>query len=198
MDIATTRSKAVERTDLLVAIKNRCSATRLVDPGPTPNEIEEILLAGARAPDHGRLRPWRFLVLTGEARIRLGDLLSRALSARTPDAPEIILKREREKPLRAPAIIVAAAAVNATHPKIPVIEQIVAVGAAVENMILAAQALGYGSMWRTGAPAYDAIVKQGLGLKESDQIVAFLYLGTVQSTLGPRAAVLQDLVRYEF
>lgn len=132
--------------------------------------------AGVRAPDHGRLRPWRFVVLEGAARDKLGNEMARLSLAKFPQSTPEQLDGERRKALRAPTIVVAAAKI--VQGKIPEVEQIGAVAAGVENMILASQALGYGAMWKTGAPAYDAQTKTMLGLTPQDAIVAFLYLGT--------------------
>jgi nitroreductase len=173
--------------DLLQAIETRSSVSTLAEPGPTDAQWATLLRAGAHAPDHGRLRPWRFLVVRGEARGRLGDILADALLARQPDAPPEAVERERRKPLRAPAILVVAAAPRA-HPGVPEIEQILAAGAATQNILLAAHALGLGAMWRTGAPAFDPRVVAGLGLPPESRIVAFVYLGTPAAPIRPRDA----------
>lgn len=180
-------------TDVLAAINGRASATKLGEPGPADDDLRKILTAGIRAPDHGRLRPWRFVVVAGDARARLGDLLAETFRAGNPEAGEAAVAREREKALRSPVIVVVAARVQ-TGGRIPEIEQVLAVGAGVQNMILAAQALGYGTMWKTGTPAYDEKVKLGLGLEAGDHIVAFLYIGTTVATLGPRPAALDAAV----
>lgn len=177
--------------DLLTGIATRTSALKLTAPGPSREHIEQILRTGVRAPDHGRLRPWRFVVLEGDARKRLGDGIANCLLAKLPTATPEQLDAERSKALRAPTIIVAAARI--TKGKIPEIEQIAAVSAAVQNMFLAAHALGYGAMWKTGAAAYDAITKQALGLNADDHIVAFLYLGAISSP-GPIAPTEIDSV----
>jgi nitroreductase len=163
--------------DALAALTSRVSAVKLADPAPEGEALRAILDAGLRAPDHGRLRPFRFLLVRGAARTRFGELLAAALKRQQPDAPDALLAREREKAMRAPLIVVVAARVTAS-PKVPEIEQVVAAGAAAENMFVAAHALGFGVMWKTGAPAYDAEVKRALGLEAQDHIVAFLYLGT--------------------
>ncbi len=139
--------------------------------------------AGVRAPDHGRLRPWRFVVLEGAAREKLGDAMARLSLAKFPQSTPEQLDGERRKVLRAPTIVVVAARI--TQGKIPEVEQVAAVAAGVENMVLVAQALGYGAMWKTGAAAYDAQTKTMLGLAAQDHIVAFLYLGTT-ATCGNR------------
>ncbi|MFI4988713.1 MAG: nitroreductase [Alphaproteobacteria bacterium] len=182
--------------DALTALTTRASAVALIDPAPDDAALERMLAAAVAAPDHGRLRPWRFLAVRGAARERLGAVMADALRAREPAAPEVLLEKERQKPLRAPLVLVAAAKLIAGH-KIPAIEQIVAVAAAAQNLIVAAHALGYGAMWKTGAPAYDAYVKRALGLEAGDQIVGFLYLGTSATALPaairaePRASLAE-------
>lgn len=163
--------------DLLEGIQSRVSALKLGAPGPTAEQLDQILRAGIRAPDHGRLKPWRFVVLEGDARTKLADAMAELLRRKMPQATQAQLDAERAKPMRAPTIVVVAARI--TKGKIPEIEQIASVAAGVQNMFLAAHALGLGAMWKTGAAAYDAEVKKALGLQPEDHIVALLYLGTV-------------------
>ena len=180
--------------DLLEGIASRTSALKLASPGPTREHLEQIIRAGTRAPDHGRLRPWRFVVLEGAARDKLADAMAEVLRARQPQATPEQLAGERSKAMRAPTIVVVAAKVMPG--KIPAVEQVGAVGAAVQNMFLVAHALGYGAMWKTGAAAYDANVKALFGLSAEDHIVAFLYLGTI-ATPGPLVlAPLENIVTW--
>jgi nitroreductase len=179
------------------ALLERRSAKTLTDPPPDQQALELLLECGARAPDHGRLRPWRFIVIRGEARERLGDLMAAQLRRKQPDASADSLQRERHKPLRAPLIIAVAAVCNAAA-RIPAIEQILAAGAAAQNIMLAATALGFGSMWKTGDVAYDDTVKSALGLQASDSIVGLLYIGTAPDGAVPPPAPgqWQDRVTY--
>ncbi|HUE19119.1 MAG TPA: NAD(P)H nitroreductase [Stellaceae bacterium] len=179
--------------DALEALLTRRSPGRLTDPAPDDAALKTMLDAAMRAPDHGRLRPWRFIVLRGEARARLGDLMAEAMRRREPDMPDPALEKERAKPLRAPLIVVVAASLVEGH-KIPAVEQLLAAGAAAQNLQLAAHALGFGTVWRTGAPAYDPYVKQSLGLDAADAIIGFMYLGTpvVESTEGKREIKAPD------
>ncbi|MBI3708496.1 MAG: nitroreductase family protein [Proteobacteria bacterium] len=163
--------------DTLEALTTRASPRQLVEPAPDEASLAKILAAAVAVPDHGRLRPWRFFVVRGEARQRFGDLLADALRKREPNAPQQMIDGERAKPLRAPLIIVVATKLQ-NHPKIPAVEQVIATGLAAQHLLLAAHALGFGGMWRTGAPAYDPVVKQGLGLAAEDSIIGFIYLGT--------------------
>lgn len=179
------------------ALLKRRSAKTLTDPAPDEGALALLLECGARAPDHGRLRPWRFIVIRGAGRERLGKLMAGQLQRKLPTASAETLERERQKPLRAPLIIAVAAVCNSTA-KIPAIEQILAAGAAAQNMMLAATALGFGSMWKTGDVAYDDTVKAALGLQAQDAIVGFLYLGTAPADAVPPPARAQweDRVSY--
>ena len=172
-------------TAVLTALIGRVSPLRLVEPAPANADLDQILAAGLRAPDHGRLRPWRFLLIRGDARHRFGDVLAESLKRRKQDLSESTLQAEHDKALRAPLIIVVAAAVRG-NTKVPAIEQIVSAGAAAQNMLVAAHALGYGGFWRTGDAAYDDHVKQSFGLTADDEIVGFLYLGHIETPGRPK------------
>ncbi len=142
--------------------------------------MQLIFASAVHAPDHGRLRPWRFIVVRGAARERLGDLFAAHLGRAQPDLSDEARERERLRAFRAPLVVVVAAHCNAAV-KIPVIEQTLSAGTAAYAMMLAAYALGFNAMWKTGGPAYDEAVKEALGLEASDAIVGFLYLGTETS-----------------
>lgn len=163
--------------DALEALCTRASVSSLTEPGPTDEQLAAILRAASRAPDHARLRPWRFLIVRGEARRRLGEVMADALRASDPEAREPLLERERQKPLRAPAILVVSVTPK-ERPGVPEVEQILAGGAAAQNILLAAHALGLGAIWRTGGTAYDDNVIRALDLVPGSRIVGFLYLGT--------------------
>lgn len=179
--------------DILTAINNRASAIKLGAPGPTRDQLDTILKAGIRAPDHGRLSPWRFVVLDGHKRNILADAMRKMRRRVSPDASEDEVEREGLKAMRAPTIV-AVAAHTALPGKIPEIERIVAVGAAMENMILAAHALGLGTMWKTGPAAYDPEVKKAIGLAPEDHVVGFLYLGQPDTPGVPRESKLDGYV----
>ncbi len=159
--------------DALTALHTRKASPKLVEPVPNDDELTLIYQAALRAPDHGMLRPWRFLVVKGEARNKLGELFVKAMQPDTEEKRNKLLKA----PLRAPMIIIAVSTIT-EHPKVPAIEQITSTAAAVQNMSLAAHALGYASIWRTGAVAFNDEVKKSLNLKTSDEIVGLLYLGS--------------------
>ena len=163
--------------DALDLMLNRESALKLEAPGPSADELNQMFASAVRAPDHGRLRPWHFVVINEEQRAAFGSVMAEALRRRSPETSEGELQRERDKAFRSPVIVVVAAKVKREH-KIPVIEQIASASAAAQTIMLAAPALGYGAVWKTGAPAYDAGVKTTLGLEAEDDIIGFLYIGT--------------------
>ncbi len=170
--------------DAMDALTQRVSGSGLVEPAPDELELHTILSAALRAPDHGRLRPWRFVVLRGAARQRLGALMAQAYRQRHPDATPTQIEKEASKPLRAPLVVVVAAKVN-EQSNIPVIEQILSAGAAAQNVMVAAFALGYGCAWKTGDAAYDPAIKAAFDLVPNDAIVGFLYLGTNSKSPPP-------------
>jgi nitroreductase len=172
--------------EAIAALTTRVSGNVLVDPGPDELALRSILLAATRAPDHGKLRPWRFTVIRGAARERLGGLMAKAFTRRHPDATPAQIEREKNKSLRAPMILVVAAKVD-EHARIPAIEQILSAGAAAENVMVAAFALGFGCAWRTGEAAYDPEIKAAFNLAPTDAIVGFLYLGSNENAPAPPA-----------
>ena len=156
-------------------------ANLLQEPAPSAEELEQIVQAGLCAPDHGALRPWRFISIRGEAREALAQVFCDTSQRNQPDISEAELKDIYAKPLRAPLIVVVVAAVE-EHPKIPSHEQILSAGAAAQNLLLASNALGYGSIWLTGSFATDPYVYQQLGLQVQERIIGFIYIGTPSSS----------------
>ncbi|MEH6402175.1 MAG: nitroreductase [Sneathiella sp.] len=167
--------------DALEALTTRKSTAQLIDPAPDGPELEKIFSAAIRVPDHACLRPWKFIVFKDEARAELGQIFCGALKINDPDASEAAFEKELKKPYRAPLVIAVIAKVQ-PHPKVPAIEQILSAGAAAQNIMISAHALGFAGIWRTGAPCYDGFVRERLGATGEDQIVGFLYLGTAKST----------------
>ena len=164
--------------DAYELLTTRRSAHTLIEPGPSAAQLERMLAAAARVPDHGKLRLWRFLVVRGAARAALGSVWAEALQRRLPGLMDEIYAREAAKVLRAPLLVVVACKAEPSHPKIPLIEQLLSTGCAAFALTLAAQAEGFGAMWKTGDAAYDDGVKRALGLVPSDRIVGFVHIGT--------------------
>ncbi len=169
----------MEALDLLL---NRVSVPRLADPAPTAAQLDILFRAALRAPDHGQLRPWRFLTIEGEARERLGEVMAESLLVRQPGATEEAVQKARKMPLRAPLLIVVIAQV-VPHAKVPDSEQVLAVGCAAHGLLLAAHAQGLGAVWRTGEFSYDDHLAKALGLGENEQMLGFIYLGTPEARL---------------
>jgi nitroreductase len=164
--------------ELFDAINSRSSAAKLTEPGPTAEHLQLLREAVGHAPDHGRMKPWRFIAVNGSEREAFARAAAEAKRSRVLTLTEEQIESEREKLRRSPCIVVLGCAVIKDNPKVPEIEQVVAVGAAAQNLFLAANALGYGVMWKTGAAAYDSRVKTAVGLDPDDHIVAILHLGT--------------------
>jgi len=178
--------------DALDALLNRVSAPRLTEPAPDQLQRQVLFRAALRAPDHGQLRPWRFLTVEGSARNRLGELFASALGA---DAPPEALAKALAMPLRAPLMVIVIARVQESA-KVPAQEQVLAAGCAAHGILLAAHAQGIGAVWRTGDMAYNARVAKGLGLADNEQIIAFLYLGTPERELRtPQDLSIDDFVQ---
>ncbi len=162
--------------DINAVIKSRHSLGK-VKPDALPREIiEKLLSAAVQAPNHFRIRPWRFVVLTGKGRERFGDCLATAFKTKFPDAPPDALEKERQKAFRSPLVIVVAVD-QPTEAKINEIENVSAVAAATQNILLAATALGLGAIWRTGETARDPEIKKFFGFVPEQHLLGFLYIG---------------------
>lgn len=150
----------------------------LREPGPTPQELEKILTAAARVPDHKKLAPWRFIVFEGEARAKFGEVLAQVCAAEeTVEPSPVRLETERGRLTRAPVVVAAISRV-VPNPVAPEWEQILSTGAACFNLCLAANALGYGTSWITEWYAYSPGVRKALGLADNERIAGFIYIGT--------------------
>lgn len=180
--------------DAITALTSRVSPAKLSEPGPTQDALDKMLAAAVAAPDHGKIRPWRFLVIQGDARARFGEVMARSLGRRDKEASPQKLEFEKNKAMRAPTLVIVVASPQ-DNPKVPEVEQIVAVGAACQNFLVAAHALGYGAFWRTGAVAYDAEVKRELGLADKDTIIGILYVGSVGAPGMARKIEAREFVK---
>jgi nitroreductase len=171
-------------------IRDRRSNLNVDPERPVPRElVDQLLDLATWAPNHYRTNPWRFVVLTGPARARVGEIAARALQAAgQPEAKESIVERQRTQFLRAPAVIVAASAPD--EDPIKHVENKHAVAAGVQNILLGAQAAGLAGAWRSGLamtdPEVSGPVKEALGLDPGDEIVSFVYLGYPIAPPGTR------------
>ena len=162
--------------ELLDAIHSRHSVGKVKPDAVSRDIIEKLLDAGAQAPNHYKVRPWRFVVLTGEVRNRLGDVMSASQRDRKPDLPPEAFDKTRALPLRAP-VLIAVGVDKPAEEKVLEIENIAAASAACQNILLAAHGLGLGAIWRTGEWARDARVKEFLGFAPDQHVIGFLYVG---------------------
>lgn len=164
---------------LELLLKRRSSkAALLAEPGPNPQQLETILTAAGRVPDHKRLEPWRFIVFEGDARATFGRVLLKACLAEEKDTPSAArLETERTRFLRAPTVVGVVSHITA-NPAAPEWEQILSCGAACFNMCLAANALGFGTCWITEWYSYSPAVRTALKLAANERMAGFVYIGT--------------------
>lgn len=172
-------------------------ASDLIDPAPSVSEMEQILQAAMSAPDHGNLTPYRFLTIQGDARIQLSNLFEQAVQKRDPDTDEASIKKQKDKPLRSPMIIVVIATVL-DHPKVPEIEQLLSAGCAAQHIQLGCTALGYGSIWLTGANSYDSFINQAMGLDMNERIIGFIYIGTPSNSFAVKSRTAASTVTHSW
>ncbi len=174
-----THKTCAQPIDLLL---RRNSIGQLGNPGPEAAALQRIKRSALRAPDHASLKPWRFIVVEGAARDRLGRLFAKAAIAEQPDLSLEAVNKYRNMPNRAPLLIIGVCR-YCDHPIVPKSEQLLSAGAAMSYMLVAAQAEKFGAIWRTGPMTYHKIVAEGLGLAENEQIIGFLYIGTPSGSI---------------
>ncbi len=170
--------------DLLLSRRSG-SAKAMTAPGPSPAQVNVLLRAASRVPDHGKLFPWRFIVFAGEARERMGALLAECLLASEPQATPERLEQERGRFLRAPVVVGVVSRVREAIP-VPEWEQILSAGAVCQTLLIAAHAMGFVANWITEWGAYHPLVKDRLGLKSGERIAGFVYIGTSAVPLEER------------
>lgn len=177
---------AARSMEALDAILSRVAVLpgNLREPGPAGRDLELILDAAVCAPDHGWLKPWRFLLISGDARRNFGALLRDAYQRRRPEMDEKSLERIRRYPTRIPLMIGVIAAVKESQ--IPVEEQILSAGAAAQNITLAAHALGYGAMWISSMIEGDAPAQAALGLGARERMVGWICVGSLRASPKPK------------
>lgn len=175
--------------DAIELLTSRQSQPRLTEPAPSGEALDNIKKAALRAPDHACLKPWRFIVCEGCGLRRLGNLFEQAAIA--ADMSQRDIDRAPELPQRAPMVIIAITKYT-EHPKVPRIEQVASTACAVHSMQMAAVAMGFQGVWRTGAYARNEVLKQELYLEDQDEIVGFLYLGTPNAATMSRTAADSD------
>lgn len=168
----------------------------LKEPGPNPAELEQLLTIATRVPDHGKLAPWRLIVIEGEARRQAGERLAEIARRKTPDIEAAALEIERNRFLPAP-VTVGVISAPRMHPKIPEFEQLLSAGNVALNLIHGAHALGFAASWVTRWYAFDSEAMEMLGARAGERFVGFVQIGTPTAAIEDRdRPALGDIVRY--
>ncbi|MCH8862157.1 MAG: nitroreductase [Proteobacteria bacterium] len=184
-----------ETLDLLLS-RRSVKAGRMEMPGPGGSALEKILRAGLRVPDHGKMGPWEFIVVEGDARQKLGAEIARCYREETDKPSESVARKLADFPAQAPLLVVVASCLRDAKP-IPEWEQVLSAGAACQNMLVAAHALGFVGQWLTGWAAYSPGVRGVLGLGAKDRVAGFLFMGSHEGAPSERhRAEYADVVRH--
>jgi len=182
-----------ESIDLLLS-RRSVKARKLTEPGPDAKQLETILQASARVPDHGKLCPWRFIVLKGEARAKFSEIVVAAYKRRKPEARDEKIEKQRRRFQQAPAIVVVVSCTT-PHAKVAKWEQKLSIGAACMNMLHAVHALDFAAQWLTDWQASDPAVAEALGLDGDQYIAGFIHIGSAMSAPKDRPRPeLSDIV----
>lgn len=170
----------------------------LKEPGPTPAELDQILTIGTRVPDHGKITPWRLVVIAGEARRQVGEKLAEIAARNNPGLDEASLEIERQRFLPAPVTIGVISSPK-EHPKVPEFEQLLSAGNVAFNLLHGAHALGFGASWVTRWYAFDAEAAAMLGARDGERFVGFVHIGTAATAIEdrPRPALDEVVSRWE-
>ncbi|MGN6192309.1 MAG: nitroreductase family protein [Rhodanobacteraceae bacterium] len=153
-------------------------AAQLLPPGPTPDELREIVATAIRVPDHGKLTPWRLIAFAGDAGARYGEALAALHVQVDPGVPEKKLAKDRERFAHSPVVLAVVARIDEHHPKIPAQEQLLSAGCLAFNLLLSAQAAGFGAQWLTGWSCYEPEAAKLLGLAQNERAIAYIHIGS--------------------
>lgn len=185
-------------TDTLALLKLRRSVPPqfLTAPGPSADQLRDLLTIGTRVPDHGKLAPWRFVLFEGAARETAADVVARVFRARNPDADDEKVAFERKRLTHAPLIIGVVSRAR-PHVKIPEWEQELSAGAVCMNILVAAHAMGFGASWLTNWFSFDRDVLSAFGLADDERMAGFIHIGTPETVPADRdRPVLADIVSH--
>lgn len=184
-----------ETLDLLLSRRSG-SAKTMTGPGPGAEQLSRILSAGVRVPDHGKLTPWRFILFEGEGRARMGAILAECIAGERDGTPERI-EQERGRFLRAPVVVAVVSRVREQIP-IPAWEQELSSGAVCMNIVIAAHAMGFVANWVTEWCAYHPKVLEKLGLKPTERVAGYIYIGQPAIALEDRPRPPLDSITTRF
>ena len=183
----------------LITTRRSVVAANMSEPGPSDDELNTIIAAGVRVPDHGRVGPWRIQIIRKEAQAKLGALYGKLFKEDNPDAPDDLVEFNRERPQRSPILLAIT-----FHPdperydKVPHTEQILSCGALCQNILNGAHAVGYVAQWITEWPAYHGEVKKVLGHAAETEIVGFIHIGSATEAPQERKRVGAESVDSEW
>lgn len=173
-------------SDELIHARHNVSPRRLVEPGPNPEQMAHFFNAAAAAPDHGLLHPWRFVMVPTHRRDNLAEAFALALIDRDPGATLDQIEAAREKAYRSPCLMLAIARLGFCEPPTPVLEQMVSVGAAIQNLLLSASSHGFGSGLTSGQAMQSRRMRDLFQLAEGEEAVCFVNIGTISKQKKPR------------
>ena len=176
----------------LLATRRSGKPRDMIAPGPDAAELRELVMLAARVPDHGKLAPWRFVIVGAEQRDALARVLTDAYRAEKPAAGRLEIEAMEQFARQAPSLVVVLSSPSATS-HIPLWEQELSAGAACMNLLSAVTAAGYVGSWLTGWPAYSPAVRDAFGTV-SDRIAGFIFIGTPGKPLEERPRPLPDMV----
>jgi nitroreductase len=165
----------------LIHSRQHVSPKRLIAPGPNPFQQLEILNAAGAAPDHGKVTPWHFYEVSQKSRNLLGDLFANALIARDPSASPTQIDEAKQKAFRGPLLLLVTARLNNELDNIPEQEKLISAGCAIQNVLLMATALGFGSGLSSGKALYSQKMRELFLLKDKEQPLCFITIGTISA-----------------
>lgn len=181
--------------EALESLQQRVSVSKLAAPAPSQVDLEQAFAAAARAADHGKLRPWRFLIVEGAGLEQLSEVYVAAALNANPEVSPAVLEKAKKMPSRAPMVIVAIACYK-ENPGVPRQEQVIACGCATQNLINAFFIQGYGAIWRSGDMTVNPYVKEQLEIGSNEEIIGFVYVGTpVQEIPEPPAIDVNEFFK---
>lgn len=186
----------------LIESRQNISPKHLVEPGPSQEQLDAMLSLAAAAPDHGQLTPWRFVLVPTEQRHRLAEVFAQALVDRDPGATEAQAADAREKAYRAPLLMVAIASLGSREPDTPALERMVSMGAAIQNLLLGAHAMGFGTGLTSGRAMASPHMRRLCGLRDGEVAVCCVNVGTVAkrkaaSRVRPAATAILSVLEAE-
>lgn len=161
-------------------------AMQLGEPGPDDAQLHGLLETAIRVPDHGKLVPWRLIVLHNLDKTGYGERLAELHAQVDPQVSPRQLEKDRQRFSSAPLVVAVIARIEEDHPKIPAQEQLLSAGCVAYNLLLGSQALGFGAQWLTGWSAYDRAAARLLGLRDCERLIAYIHIGTAQGASAER------------